>query len=94
MGGPVRWFIHNPIAANLLMLFLLVGGVLGVPALEKQFFPTFELNRVSIALAYPGAGPREVEEQICIRIEEAIHDLSGIKEIRASAREGIGTVVV
>ncbi|MFO7550391.1 MAG: efflux RND transporter permease subunit [Haliea sp.] len=94
MGGPVRWFIHNPIAANLLMLFLLVGGVLGVPALEKQFFPTFELNRVSISLAYPGAGPREVEEQICIRIEEAIHDLSGIKEIRASAREGIGTVVV
>jgi multidrug efflux pump subunit AcrB len=94
VGGPVRWFIHNPIAANLLMLFLLVGGILGVPALEKQFFPTFELNRVSIALAYPGAGPREVEEQICVRIEEAIHDLSGIKEIRCTARESLGTVLV
>ena len=94
MGGPVRWFIDNPIAANLLMVFLLIGGFLGVPALNKQFFPEFEINRVSITLAYPGAGPREVEEQINVRIEEAIHDLSGIKEIRSTARQNAGTVVV
>ncbi|PLW84128.1 AcrB/AcrD/AcrF family protein [Kineobactrum sediminis] len=94
MGGPVRWFIHNPIAANLLMIFLLIGGLLGVSALDKQFFPEFEINRVSVAMSYPGAGPGEVEEQICVRIEEAIHDLSGIKEIRSTAREGMGTVVV
>lgn len=59
MGGPVRWFIHNPIAANLLMVFLLVSGLLGIPALDKQFFPEFEINQVSVTLAYPGAGPRE-----------------------------------
>jgi multidrug efflux pump subunit AcrB len=94
VGGPVRWFIDNPIAANLLMLFLLIGGALGVTALDKQFFPEFELNRVNITMAYPGAGPREVEEQICIRIEEAIHDLNGIREIRSTARQGMGTVVV
>ena len=94
MGGPVRWFIDNPIAANLLMIFLLVAGLLGIPALDKQFFPEFEINQVSVTLAYPGAGPREVEEQICIRIEEAIHDLNGVKEIRATAREGLGTVLV
>jgi multidrug efflux pump subunit AcrB len=94
MGGPVRWFIDNPIAANLLMVFLVVGGFLGIPALDKQFFPEFELNRVSVTMAYPGAGPREVEEQIGVRIEEAIHDLSGIKEIRTTARQGMGTVLV
>ena len=94
MGGPVRWFIDNPIAANLLMVFLVVGGFLGIPALDKQFFPEFELNRVSVTMAYPGAGPREVEEQIGVRIEEAIHDLSGIKEIRTTARQGLGTVLV
>tara|TARA_R110000772_G_scaffold96694_1_gene195527 strand:- start:78330 stop:81455 length:3126 start_codon:yes stop_codon:yes gene_type:complete len=94
MGGPVRWFIHNPIAANLLMIFLVVGGLLSVPALDKQFFPQIELNRVSISLVYPGAGPREVEEQICVRVEEAVHDLSGVREIRCTAREGMGTVLV
>ena len=92
--GPIRWFIDNPIAANLLMVFLLVGGLFGIPALDKQFFPEFELNLVQVSLSYPGAGPREVEEQICVRIEEAVHDLAGVREIRASARQGLGTVLI
>jgi len=94
LGGPVKWFIHNPIAANLLMVFLVIGGLWGVPALDKQFFPEFEVNQVSVTLAYPGAGPQEVEEQICLRVEEAVHDLTGVKEIRSVAREGLGTVLV
>ena len=94
MGGPIRWFVHNPIAANLLMVFLLVGGVLGLPALDKQFFPDFELNVVSVSMSYRGAGPSEVEQQICQRIEEAVHDLNGVKEIRATARQGLGTVLI
>jgi multidrug efflux pump subunit AcrB len=94
MGGPIRWFIDNPIAANLLMALLLVGGAMGIPALDKQFFPEFELNTVSVAMPYPGAGPREVEEQICIRIEEAVHDLTGVSELRSSARQGMGRVLI
>ena len=94
MSGTIRWFIDNPIAANLLMVFLLMGGAMGIPALDKQFFPEFELNIVSINMPYPGAGPSEVEEQICVRIEEAVHDLSGVKEIRSTARRGMGQVRV
>lgn len=94
MRGPLRWFIDNPIAANLLMLLLIIGGLTGIPALNKQFFPDVEVGEVSITLAYPGAGPAEVEEQICRRIEEAIHDLSGIEEIRSSAAQGLATVSV
>ncbi len=92
MRGPLAWMIQNPIAANLLMLVLIIGGVFTAPALDKQFFPTAEINEVSVTMAFPGAGPAEVEEQICIRIEEAIHDLNGIKEIRSSAIQGLGSV--
>lgn len=94
MSGPIRWFVHNPIAANLLMLLIIFGGLMGIPALDKQFFPDFELNRISVSLPYLGAGPKEVEEQICVRIEEAVHDLNGVKEVRSSARQGIGTVII
>ena len=94
MAGPIRWFVNNPIAANLLMVFLIIGGALAIPSLDKQFFPSFELNIVSVSLPYPGAGPSEVEQQICMRIEEAIHDLNGVKEIRSTARQGVGTVLV
>jgi multidrug efflux pump subunit AcrB len=94
MAGSIRWFVHNPIAANLLMMFLLIGGLLAIPALDKQFFPDFELNKVSVTMPYRGAGPSEVEEQICVRIEEAVHDLNGVKEIRSTARQNNGTVLI
>lgn len=94
MGGSIRWFVNNPIAANLVMVFLIVGGAMAIPALDKQFFPDFELNMVQVSMPYRGAGPREVEEQICVRIEEAVHDLRGVKEVRSSSRQGIGTVTI
>ena len=92
--GLLGWFISNPIAANLLMVVLVIGGLYNIPGLDKQFFPTPVIDRVSITMPFPGASPREVEEQICVRIEEAIHDLDGIKEIRSTASEGMGQVVV
>jgi multidrug efflux pump subunit AcrB len=94
MVGPIRWFVYNPIAANLLMFFLLIGGALALPTLDKQFFPDFELNIVSVSMSYRGAGPSEVEQQVCQRIEEAVHDLNGIKEIRSTARQGLCTVLI
>ena len=93
-SGPLHWFVHNPIAANLLMLLLIIGGVSSIPGLEKQFFPAVEINEVSITMAFPGARPKEVEEQICVRVEEAIHDLNGIEEIRSTAREGSAQILV
>ena len=92
--GLLGWFISNPVAANLLMVVLVIGGLYNIPGLDKQFFPTPVIDRVSISMPFPGASPREVEEQICVRIEEAIHDLDGIKEIRSTASEGMGRVVV
>ncbi|MCZ6831493.1 MAG: efflux RND transporter permease subunit, partial [Gammaproteobacteria bacterium] len=94
MSGTIQWFVRNPIAANLLMVLIIVGGFTGIPALDKQYFPDFELDVVSVTMSYLGAGPKEVEEQICIRIEEAVHDLNGVKEIRSRARQGSGTVLI
>ena len=92
--GLLSWFIHNPIAANLLMILLMIGGLLAIPSLDKQFFPTPEISMVSVSMPFPGAGPKEVEEQICSRIEDAIHDLSGIKEIRSTSRQDAGSVMI
>ncbi len=94
MGGPIRWFVHNPIAANLLMVLLVIGGLLAIPGLDKKYFPDIELDIVSVSMPYPGAGPSEVEQQICKRIEEAVHDLNGVQEIRSTARQGSGTVLI
>lgn len=90
----VHFFIDNPIAANLLMLAVFLGGVIGLNTINKEVFPAQEQNFISLAMNYPGAGPQEVEQQIVVRIEEAIADLRGIFQITSEAQQGFGRVQV
>lgn len=95
MKGTLGWFVNNPVAANLFMILILVGGgITALTSLNKELFPTISQDAIDIVVPYPGAGPREVEEQICVRIEEAIQDLEGIKRIRSRANFGSGRVTV
>ena len=94
MRSVVTWFIDNPIAAKLFTLFILVSGLLTFPLLDKEFFPQIKIDLIKVSVNYPGAGPKEVEVQICKRIEEAVKQLGGIKEIRSSATEGRGEVLI
>ena len=90
----LRWFIDNRVAANLLMIAILVGGLLSLPLLDREVMPGIPLDMIQVNVDYPGASPAEIEERICIRIEEAIHDLEGIKSITSEAVAGRGGVAV
>ncbi len=94
MNRAIDWFAHNPVAANLMMIFIMASGILTVFTVKQEIFPEFSLDRISIKVNYLGAAPEEVEEGVCIRIEEAIQGLDGIKRITSTASEGIGTVLV
>ena len=95
MRSAVNWFIDNPIAANILMLTLIIGGCwLGYGSIKKEAFPTGNVDFINVSMAYPGAAPSEVEQQIVIRIEEAIADLSGIFKITSQSRQGSGSVSI
>jgi len=84
--GLLAWFAGNPVAANLLMLLILTGGVLGVLGVDKEVFPRFSPNIIVIEAVFPGAGPSEVEESVCVPIEEAIHDVPGVKHLHGEIR--------
>jgi len=92
--GLIAWFARNSVAANLLMVFIIIGGIFGVINVQKQIFPQFVINVISIQVPYLGAAPQEVEEGVILRIEEAIKELEGIKKITSVAREGLATVSV
>ena len=88
----IDWFGHNPVAANLLMWILVVGGLLALPRTHQEEFPNIEVDAVRISVPYLGAAPAEVESGVCIRIEEAIQGTEGIDKISSSASEGLCTV--
>lgn len=84
----------NPVAANLLMLVVMVGGLASLDGITKEVFPTFPSETLTITVPYPGSSPEEVEEGIVRKVEEAIQDITGVKEIRSVAREGVGVITV
>ena len=94
MNGMIDWFARNPVAANLLMVFLIVSGLIGLFNVRGETFPEIELDMVSIQVPYLGAAPEEVEEGVCIRIEEAIQGIDGIEQITSTANEGAASVLV
>ena len=94
MRGIIAWFADNHVAANLLMLFILLAGITTALTMKLEVFPEFSLDRIIITTEYPGASPAEVEESIIRRIEEKVAGLAGIKRIDSQAREGFGTVTI
>ncbi len=94
MSRAISWFAENHVAANLLMALLLVGGLLTLPMLKQEMLPDISLEVLTVTVAYPGAAPEEVEEAICIPIEQELQGLPGVKRLRATASEGVGQVVV
>ncbi|MCL1037074.1 efflux RND transporter permease subunit [Shewanella submarina] len=92
--GIIAWFARNNVAANLLMIILLLGGLVSAFTINKKVFPSFDLNYLQVSVAYPGAAPQEIEEGINIKIEEAIEDISGIERITSIASDGFGRVTI
>ena len=78
--GIIAYFANNSVAANLMMIFIVVMGIISFLNIQRQMFPNVEINYINIEANYPGASPREIEESILIKIEESLKDVTEIKK--------------
>ncbi|MEA2064585.1 MAG: efflux RND transporter permease subunit [Gemmatimonadota bacterium] len=92
MKNAVKWMAGNHVAANLLMMIFIVGGLIKMFSIKQEVFPEISLDMIQVSVLYPGAGPEEIEEGILLKIEDNLTGVDGIKEIRSVASEGMGTV--
>lgn len=94
MNTLIRWAVRNSPGMNTLMIALLAIGSVCLVMMRREEFPEFELERIVITVPYPGASPEEVEEGICLKIEEAVRSVDGIKKQTTVAAEGMGSVIL
>jgi multidrug efflux pump subunit AcrB len=94
--GPLAWMARNSVAANVLMVVLIAGGLLMLLSgrIKQEVFPEVDLDLVVIQVPYPGASPEEVEQGVILAVEEAVRGLEGVKEVRSTAAEGMAVVAV
>ena len=90
----IRFFAKHPTAANLLMLALLVLGLTSLPNIKRETFPEFDPPYIMAGVVYPGASPQEVEESICVRMEDAVDGLANIEETQCEAIEGSARLIL
>ncbi|RKQ71988.1 multidrug efflux pump subunit AcrB [Litorimonas taeanensis] len=94
MNRIVKWWASNPVAANLLMIICLLGGLVSYIQIERELDPYVEFPGANTYVAWPGASPQDVEEQIIVRMEEALSEVDDINRMWAFAGEGGGSVTV
>lgn len=92
--GSVAWMVQNSVAANLLMIFLILGGLISMSLIKQEVFPEFELDMVTISIAYPGASPDEVERGIVLAVEQAVRSVDGVDEVTARVNTGSASITV
>ncbi len=92
--GSVSWMARNPVAANLLALTLVIGGIVTALQIKQEIFPDFEVDAVVVSVAYPGASPSEVERGVVVAIEEAVRDIEGVDRITSVSAESGGSIAI
>ena len=90
----IAWFANNHVAANLLMGLIILGGLVSLPQMPRKSFPDIDIPMINISVPYLGAAPEEAELGVCIRIEEELEGIEGVKEIRSNATEGLCSISV
>lgn len=94
MNGLISGVLANRVAANLLMVFLVISGIASLSALNIRVFPPIETNKISVTVPYPGATPEDVETSVVRPIEERLEGLDGVEKVTSLAASGVGNVIV
>lgn len=86
--------IKRPVFTTMMTAALLILGLVGFSRLGTDLFPDVSFPVVVVNIAYPGAGPSEVETLVSKEIEESVVSLNGIDRVRSQSREGLSTTIV
>ncbi|MEC8906377.1 MAG: efflux RND transporter permease subunit, partial [Verrucomicrobiota bacterium] len=85
----IRWFTNNGIAANLLMIGILLGGIYTAFKVPLEIIPSdTNWQIVYMDVSYPGATAKDVEKGVLIPVERALEGLRGIREINSDGMRG------
>ncbi|MBY6201452.1 efflux RND transporter permease subunit [Maritalea mobilis] len=84
----VGYFVRHPVAANLMMVLICILGISVLSNIERETFPAFTADSVSVSVTYPGASARDVDEEICTPLEDALTGLTGLSDLECLSMDG------
>ncbi|MBL3558657.1 MULTISPECIES: efflux RND transporter permease subunit [Marinobacter] len=92
--GVIGFFVHHRVAANLVMLVMLLGGALALTRMNIQFFPNFALDIVSVRVVWSGASAEDVEQGITNPLEQRLRSVQGLKKMTSTSAQGVSSITL
>ncbi len=89
----IRWFAGHPTASNLLLIVILAMGIFSAPKLLRETFPDYSPTEASITVAYRGASATDVEDAICLRIDDALKSVNNLEEFTCTAQDNVASAI-
>jgi multidrug efflux pump subunit AcrB len=87
-------FAHHKVAANLLMVIMLLAGAFALDRLNVQFFPTFELDIVSVRVVWTGASAEDIEDGITNPLEQRLRTVDNLDKMTSTSSQGISAITL
>jgi multidrug efflux pump subunit AcrB len=93
-GGLIELFLRHPLAANLLVALMVLGGSFALVNLNTQFFPNFELDIISVRVVWTGASAEDVERGITDPLEQDLRTVDGIRDMTSTSALGVASITI
>lgn len=93
-GDFIGFFVRHKVAANLVMLVMLLGGALGIARMNIQFFPTFALDVVNVRVVWSGASAEDIEQGITNPLEQRLRSIDNLKRMTSTSAQGIANITL
>lgn len=94
MRNIISQFVRYPFYGKMIIAVVLIAGLVSLGFMKKSFFPETESKIITVSMVFPGASPKEVEEGITSRIEDAVRGIVGIKEMNSVSSEGFARLTI
>lgn len=92
--GFISTFVRHRVAANILMAVLIIAGVFALGKLNVQFFPTFNLDQVSVRVEWRGAAAEDVEDGVTAPLEQRLKSVANLDRMTSTASQGIASITL
>jgi len=86
--------IRRPVATVVLIIALMALGVLALTKLRVNEIPDVQQPVLVVSIDYPGAAPETVEREVINRIEKTLQSITGVYEIRSTAKDSNAQIVI
>ncbi|MCP3869727.1 MAG: efflux RND transporter permease subunit [Gammaproteobacteria bacterium] len=85
-------FAHHKVAANLLMVIMLLAGILGLDRMNVQFFPNFEIDIVTVSVTWSGASAEDIEDGITNPLEQRLRTVDKLRKLSSTSTQGVSSI--